>query len=142
MTSNTSEVNTLSVAVENSQTAGGETTVIKTSAACRMRVSGDKYHIIYNESDPDDNTQTSTIITADRDTVKIKRTGIVSSAMTYKTNHTHTFLYHTPFGEIPMKIVTSKLSLDLSPSGGCIDIAYTLHTSGDSSENNIRIVIK
>ncbi len=143
MISNTSKANDFIITVENSQSGEGLKDTVATEARGRMRCSNGKYHILYSETSPDDGSVASTIITAENDSVKIKRSGSVSSVMIYKEHLTHKFMYTLPFGAIPMTLYTDKLLTALSPEGGFISLKYRLDCgSGNEIINKMRISVK
>ena len=58
--------------------------------------------------------------------VTITRTGTVSSRMVFVEGKKNVFLYNTPWGSMTMDIDTHKIENAMTPTGGSIDIDYTL----------------
>lgn len=56
----------------------------------------------------------------------ITREGTVSSKMVFVEGKRNVFLYNTPWGSMTMDIDTHKIENAMTPTGGSIDIDYTL----------------
>ncbi len=112
---------------------------METKAYGAYNIKGDKFYIIYNEPELEN---TSSIITADGESVKIKRNGVYGSVMRYREGTEHSFCYSTPYGGIAMKIKTKKVCVELEENGGWIQLIYKLSDGSEETENNMVIHVK
>ena len=71
------------------------------------------------------------MIKIDGNEILIKRTGSVNSSMTYKVDTKKEFLYHLPYGTVPMEIETQRIVSKLDENGGTIELVYTLTVQGE-----------
>ena len=71
--------------------------------------SGDKFFIFYSESDTEETSACSVMITVEKDKVTMSRKGEFSSKMVYKEGLTDSVSYHTPFGDMLMMLKTEKV---------------------------------
>ena len=73
--------------------------------------------------------------------ILIKRTGSVNSSMTYKVDTKKEFLYHLPYGTVPMEIETQRIVSKLDENGGTIELVYTLTVQGEKYFNDMKITV-
>lgn len=127
------------IEVRNIQVIDGEEGVVEERAAGSCLMKNEKVYIRYKTSE--DGVQTSTTVIIDNDLVTIKRTGAVSSVMTYKKGVKTHFAYRMPYGSIGMEIDTEKLVSVFDENGGTLRICYTLSVQGEKYSNNTTIKV-
>lgn len=127
------------IEVLNEQVIDGEKGSVTEKASGNYTLKNGKAYIRYQTSNEGDNTLTTVI--AENDTVTIKRSGAVSSSMIFKKNIKTSFLYHLPYGSIPMEIDTEIIENSLSENGGTLIIRYSLIAQGEKYGNNITIQV-
>ena len=128
------------IEVKNTQTTDGETASVEERAECSLTLRGGKVYIMYKTVSEDDIVST-TIIISDSETV-IKRSGYASSRMVYREGRETAFSYGTPYGDIPMKLFTSKISSDFTENGGRLRLVYTLNMQGEKYDNDMVITVR
>ena len=62
--------------------------------------------------------------------------------MVFQPGETHTSLYQTPYGRIPMTLRTLSLRSDLGERGGHVTIHYTMEIGGAAGETRLRLTVK
>lgn len=124
------------ITVRNHQTAEDFSDTVTETAQCRMRVSGEAFHIMYKTEDA------SVIITAEGDTLRVKRSGAASSYIVYKTGYTHHFIYNMPFGGIDMSVHTESVRISTGADGARIDVKYRLISGGGEIVNDMKITVE
>ena len=116
------------ITVSNRQTIDSETDTIEETA----------YGNYKTENDGD---KISSMIKIDGNEILIKRTGSVNSSMTYKVDTKKEFLYHLPYGTVPMEIETQRIVSKLDENGGTIELVYTLTVQGEKYFNDMKITV-
>lgn len=129
----------IKVRAVNRQTIGHESDTIEESGFGSIYEKNGKHYIMYSV-DNDGGTDKVTVI-ADRDSVRIKRSGSVCSDMLYSMKHDTVFKYHTPYGAIDMRIKTISIHNGLNESGGKLRLIYTLMMQGTETYNDMKIII-
>ena len=61
--------------------------------------------------------------------------------MTYKVDTKKEFLYHLPYGTVPMDIETQRIVSKLDENGGTIELVYTLTVQGEKYFNDMKITV-
>ena len=51
------------------------------------------------------------------------------------------FLYHLPYGTVPMEIETQRIVSKLDENGGTIELVYTLTVQGEKYFNDMKITV-
>lgn len=127
------------IEVFNEQVIDGKKGSVTEKASGNYTLKNGKAYIRYQTSHEGENTLTTVI--AEDDTVTIKRSGAVSSAMVFKMNIKTSFLYRLMYGSIPMEIDTETIENSLRENGGTLIIRYSLIAQGEKYENNITIQV-
>lgn len=125
------------VRVINHQTIDGTTDVIEEIGYGSCREKNGKYYIIYTAIN--DGTESRVIVTADNNSVKIKRNG---SDMLYIPGRITPLIYRTPYGTIDMEIKTEKIQNELSSDRGKLSLVYALTMQGTDTYNDTEIIIE
>ncbi len=124
------------ITVRNRQTAEDFSDTVTETAQCRMRVSEGVLHIMYKTED------SSVIITAEDNTLRVKRSGESSSYIVYKAGYTHHFIYNMPFGGIDMTVHTERVRINADADGARIDVKYRLMSGGGEIVNDMKITVE
>ncbi len=104
--------------------------------------SGDKFYIFYSESDTEETSACSVMITVEKDKVTMSRKGEFSSKMVYKEGLTDSVSYHTPFGDMLMMLKTEKVVNELTELGGNLRLCYKLIINGEEMDNDLELSVK
>lgn len=81
----------------------------------------------YNESEVTGMPGTRTVMSVSSDGIVVDRSGEIWSRMNFKEGLRDAFLYSTPYGTAKLGIDTRKISKELSPAGGKIEIDYVVN---------------
>ena len=95
------------IKVSNRQTIDSETDTIEETAYGNYTEKNGKQYITYKTENNGDKILFFIKIAANE--ILIKRTGSVNSSMTYKVDTKKEFLYHLPYGTVPMEIETQRI---------------------------------
>ena len=91
-------------------------------------------------SHDEEENQGRTHILLGNDFVEIRRKGLVSSRMRFVSDNRAEAEYNTPHGQIPMTIVTNKISRQPTAAGGKFCVCYIIQTNGENlSENRLEV---
>ena len=127
------------ITVSNRQTIDSETDTIEETAYGNYTEKNGKQYITYKTEN--DGDKISSMINIDGNEILIKRTGSVNSSMTYKVDTKKEFLYHLPYGTVPMEIETQRIVSKLDENGGTIELVYTLTVQGEKYFNDMKITV-
>lgn len=127
------------ITVSNRQTIDTETDTIKEMAYGNYTEKNGKQYITYKTEN--DGDKVSSMIKIDGNEILIKRTGSVNSSMVYKVGAKKEFLYHLPYGNIPMEIETQRIVSKLDENGGTIELVYILNVQGEKYFNDMKITV-
>lgn len=95
------------------------------------------YYIVYDESELTGMDGATTTLKIEGKKVSLKRFGNNNSKLTFEKGQKHISEYETFYGFMPIKVVTSKVDIDISDSGeGSIKLAYRLDISGVLESSN------
>lgn len=131
--------NSYIIEVDNTQTVDNAADTVSERAACGYYEKNNKKYLLYKVTNND--IVSSVIIICEGDKVIIRRTGEVESNMHFIENSETASMYVTPYGKLPIKILTQKISVNLDSSGGEIRLRYTLIIQGDEYYNDMRIKV-
>ena len=101
--------------------------------------------ITYDETEVSGMAGTTTTVKMDGDRVSVIRMGEVNSLMEFERDVRMTTMYATPFGEIPMDVTTTNVSLDFNQDmePAELDLQYAVDLQGKpSSTNNRHITVR
>ena len=127
------------ITVSNRQTIDSETDTIEETAYGNYTEKNGKQYITYKTEN--DGDKISSMIKIDGNEILIKRTGSVNSSMTYKVDTKKEFLYHLPYGTVPMEIETQRIVSKLDENGGTIELVYTLTVQGEKYFNDMKGIV-
>lgn len=101
------------------------------------------YYIIYNESVITGMEGTSTVLKAEGSRVSLNRMGANQYKQVFETGLNHQGYYVTPYGTMCMSVSSSKVEVDLTETGGRINLEYELEVDGQKlSSNLLRIKVR
>lgn len=127
------------IIIQNKQTVDGRTDMLNTEADGRFYYKNGKYYIMYRQCE--DNVCVSTMIKAEPKSVVVKRSGAYESRMIYDKQGEQSFLYTTPYGQMPITLVTRDLKIQLGDNGGTIKLWYELWIGKETYHNQMNIMV-
>lgn len=91
-----------------------------------MELVGDGWNISYEESDLTGLGGVTTTFQVEPDKIALSRTGKLNSQMVFQEGTTHESLYQADFGALMISVTATKISSDITPEGGVIDLVYRI----------------
>lgn len=131
--------NSYKITVVNRQTIDGKTDTIEETACGSYYEKNGKQYIIYKAVN--EGGTISSMIKIDGEEMVIKRSGEVSSSMTYRADRKSRFMYNLPYGSLEMEIDTQRLVTRLGERGGTVELMYTLTVQGEKYFNDMKITV-
>lgn len=92
------------------------------TATCFLK--GEKLYLQYEEGEDGAVTKTMLVITEDE--LIVRRKGAMESRMQFRRGLTYSFLYHTPYGDVPLTIATKELHIERNEKAIKIHLAYDI----------------
>ena len=92
------------------------------TATCFLK--GEKLYLQYEEGADGAVTKTMLVITGDE--LIVRRKGAMESRMQFRRGLTYSFLYHTPYGDVPLTIATKELTSERTEKAIKIPLAYDI----------------
>ena len=84
------------------------------------------WDISYEESDLTGLGGVTTTFRVEPEQVILSRTGKLHSQMIFRLGQTHESLYQMEFGALMLSVTARQVFFDITPEGGCIDLAYEI----------------
>lgn len=84
------------------------------------------WNISYEESDLTGLGGVTTTFRIEPDKIILSRTGKLNSQMIFQEGQTHDSLYQADFGALMISVTATKISGDITPQGGVIDLVYQI----------------
>ncbi|MBQ6895165.1 MAG: DUF1934 domain-containing protein [Clostridia bacterium] len=101
------------------------------------------YFIDYEESELTGLEGTKTSIEIGTNYVSLQRNGTVNTHMIFMKDRKTSSYYSTPYGDMQIDIFTDYLNIDISPTGGKINVDYFIDINNHSTgKNNFEIEIR
>ncbi len=101
------------------------------------------YFIDYEESELTGLEGTKTSIEIGTNYVSLQRNGTVNTHMLFMKDRKTSSYYSTPYGDMQIDIFTDYLNIDISPTGGKINVDYFIDINNHSTgKNNFEIEIR
>ncbi len=101
------------------------------------------YYVTYQESEMTGMEGTTTTIKIKDKEVSLIRHGSVTSNFIFQEGISNTSLYKTEFGEFTIAITAKKINVNMSETGGVIEMDYLLELlDGNNSNNKFYMTIK
>lgn len=101
-----------------------------------------KKYILYDENEEMGMADSSVMVKVSSDEVVVSRKGVFNSKMLFKTGRTTEFMYHLPYGDMPVILHTKKINNNLCDNGGRLDLFYSLDMQGETFEHSMSIDVK
>ncbi|MCD8382605.1 MAG: DUF1934 domain-containing protein [Clostridiales bacterium] len=105
---------------------GADNDAVQLMTAGQLTQKGDDYELSYQESEVTGMEGTTTTFQIQGPRVTLLRTGTVCSQMVFEEGRRHLSLYSTPYGNLEVGIATSRLDSSISPTGGNLEIDYSI----------------
>ncbi len=105
---------------------GADNDAVQLMTAGQLTQMADGYELSYQESEVTGMEGTTTTFQIQGPRVTLLRTGTVCSQMVFEEGRRHLSLYSTPYGNLEVGIATSRLSSSISPTGGDLEIDYSI----------------
>ena len=132
----------VTVTIHSLQTLDTGKEVLTQQARGDLRREGETWLLTYREGESSGLGDTRTTLEIAPRRAVLTRTGELSSRMVFQPGETHTSLYQTPYGRIPMTLRTLSLRSDLGERGGRVTIRYTMEIGGAAGETRLRLTVK
>ena len=132
-------INNYDITIYNSQRMDDDTDVIEEKSIGTFSIRDNKAYIMYKSGDGGD--ETTSVVTASEDGVKIKRKGAVNSDMLYVEGRKTSFIYRIPYGTMDMEIYTELIENSLNDDGGELHLVYDLSVQGAVIKNDMKIKV-
>ncbi len=101
------------------------------------------YFIMYSESEITGMAGTATSIKAEPGRVTLNRMGTSQHKQVFETGLRHSVYYRTPFGTLYMNVTASMVDVNLTDSGGSINLEYVLEVDNQKvSDNRLALTVR
>lgn len=137
------EENNVTITIQSLQTleTGKESMTQRTEG--RLCREGEGWSLTYREGEDSGLGRTRTTLRLEGGQMTLTRSGELTSHMVFQEGQSHTSLYETPYGKLPMTIRTLSLKSDLSRRGGTVSVQYQIQLGGGpAGETRLRLTIK
>ncbi len=101
-----------------------------------------KFYITYSEHKDMGMGDSRVLLKVEPDTITMRRMGDFATIMVYKKNEITEFIYRVPFGELNLKIKTTKIENELTENGGKLRFCYDLFAGDEVTSNDITIKVE
>lgn len=108
------------------QDESGEEQTTRTAAAAEYYTGNGSFYILYEEDASDGEGITKNRIKLKGSTLELTKSGAVNARMVFEPGQEHMTLYSTPFGSLPLGILTDTLESVLTEEEIRICAAYSL----------------
>lgn len=136
-------MNNVKVSIKGMQTQDDDTNDVELFTEGQFEKDGDKYILIYKESEMTGFEGTTTTVEIENEKVSIIRSGNVSNQMIFLKGKKTTSYYNTQYGSLVIGVMADKMDVDINDNGGKIDINYILDINEEFiGQNNVHIDIK
>jgi len=95
------------------------------------------FFVDYEETEITGYAGTKTVIEIGSDYVSLRRTGTLNTDMLFMKDRKTSSSYNTPYGELLIGILTSKLEIDVDENGGKVSVEYYVDINNQSTSKNI-----
>lgn len=95
------------------------------------------FFVDYEETEITGYAGTKTVIEIGSDYVSLRRTGTLNTNMLFMKDRKTSSSYNTPYGELLIGIMTSKLEIDVDENGGKVSVEYYVDINNQSTSKNI-----
>ena len=123
--------------LDNFDLPEGEPEINRTSHVGAMRIADGETVLSYKDSD--ENGTLSCSVTVRGGTISVRRDGAIRSVMVFDTAEPFKSVYSIPPYTFDMEIVTKRLDISLTDTGGSIRILYRMNVGGAKKEALMKI---
>ncbi len=134
--------NSAIIAIKNTKSAEDVTEATEVISEGRFYKSEGRFYIFYSEEETEQTVASVVQITVEKNRLIMSRKGAFSSRMEYEAGVANDFIYHTPFGDMQMRLKTKLLESDLAETGGRVHLCYSLIVNGEELSNDLTITVK
>lgn len=101
------------------------------------------YYIIYRESEISGMNGSTTSLKAEPARVTLNRMGTSQFKQVFQAGILHEGKYITPYGSMFVRVLPSKVEVDLAEAGGSIDLEYEIESGAQRlGHNRLSITVK
>ena len=129
------------ISIKNNSEAFGDEAFEFVCVGGYYEKNGTRY-IMYEEKEEMGMADCSVMIKVCGNEVTVSRKGAISSKMVYKTGDVTQFIYHMPYGDMPIILNTKKIKNTLDDNGGRLNLFYTITMNGEEHEHSMIIDVK
>lgn len=115
----------------------GETDTQELISKGTYHIKDGAYYIIYNESQVTGMEGTATSLKAEPGRVTLNRMGTSQHRQVFEPGVRHRGNYVTPFGIMYMAATSTKVEVNLTDSGGTINLEYVLEVENQKVSDNV-----
>lgn len=126
--------------INNSDAFGGEKMELVTVGGFYEK-NGARY-IMYDEKEEMGMADCSVMIKEADGEVTVSRKGAFMSKMRYCPGKATEFIYHMPYGNIPVILYTKKIKSCFDSNGGRLTLFYTLEMQGEIYEHSLSVKVR
>ncbi len=131
------------ISIKGLQTQLGETSDVELVTEGVFYKEDEKYYAVYDETEITGLLGTTTTLQIEGDHVALIRNGTVNNQMLFIPNQKTTSYYDTCYGSLVIGVLSDRVLVDMSDTGGTINIDYSLDINEEFGGNNqFRIQIK
>ena len=135
------EETNVTITIKSVQRRDGEQESITQRCEGRLSRKGELWRLYYREGAQAGLGETQTLLESEGGRVTLSREGEVRCRMVFQPGLSHTSVYETPYGKLPMTIRTLALKTGLTPTGGRVMIHYQIQLGGaDAGETWLRLL--
>lgn len=120
--------------------ADGKTSKVDMSAEGEYSLRAGKRYVKYLDKTIDKDNPVSTMLKITEDSLTIMRYGAVGGTQRFVKGEEHVSEYQTPYGNLELRLHTTKLNVSLKEKSGQVDFAYNVAVNGEPSGHNKLVV--
>lgn len=121
----------------------GEKDTIELVTEAQMFVRKESYYILYNETALSGMEGTTTSLKIEPTKVTLNRMGTSEQKQTFEEGVYNSGFYVTPYGTMKICVIPSKVEVDLTDTGGHINLEYELQVGHEKiSDNELSITVQ
>ena len=99
-------------------------------------------YIMYDEKEDMGMADCSVMVKVSDDEVTVSRKGVFSSRMRYCPGKATEFIYHMPYGNLPVILYTKKIRSEFDKNGGKLMLFYTITMQDEKFNHSMVIKVK
>lgn len=99
-------------------------------------------YIMYDEKEDMGMADCSVMVKVSDDEVTVSRKGAFSSRMRYCPGKATEFIYHMPYGNLPVILYTKKIRSEFDKNGGKLMLFYTITMQDEKFNHSMVIKVK